>query len=423
MYRLSLVRAMSLSIAAALVTGCIVDPVSPGGVEPEPACDASAAGFACDHVYLQSFLSRAELGADAGTNLNDIWGWTDPQTGREYALVGRTDGTAFVDVTDPKNAVYLGDLPLHAGAMPAPWRDIKVYRDHAFIVADGAGNHGVQVLDLTQFRQVSDAPVTFQETAHYSGVASAHNIAINEASGFAYVVGSNGGGETCGGGLHMVDIRDPEHPVFAGCYADSTTGRANTGYVHDTQCVIYHGPDARFTGHEICFNASETAIGIADVTDKAHPEAIATASYPTIGYTHQGWLSEDQQYFFLDDELDELSGTASRTRTLVWDLSVLDDPVTAREFLGTTTATDHNQYVRGQYSYQSNYASGLRVLDISDPRHPREVGYFDTFMQDDAPGYTGAWSNYPFFPSGTIVVSSIHEGLFVLRHRPQPFTP
>jgi choice-of-anchor B domain-containing protein len=334
------------------------------------------------------------------------------------------DGTAFVDVTDPANPLYLGELPLHQGAKPNLWRDIKVYRDHAFIVADGAGPHGMQVFDLTQLRNVRVPPVTFTETAHYDRIFSAHNIAINEATGFAYPIGNSGGGETCGGALHMIDIRDPRHPTFAGCYADTATGIARTGYTHDAQCVTYVGPDARYQGKEICFNASETAVGIADVTDKAHPRSLSVASYPNVGYTHQGWLSDDHRYFFMDDELDELAGSVPRTRTLVWDVTDLEDPVLHTEYLGTNSASDHNLYVRGRYMYQSNYVSGLRVVDISDPAHPVEVGYFDTVPYgENVPGFAGSWSNYPFFKSGTIIVTSMREGLFVLRHRQMQLVP
>jgi choice-of-anchor B domain-containing protein len=334
------------------------------------------------------------------------------------------DGTAFVEVTDPANPRYLGELPLHQGAHPNLWRDIKVYKDHAFIVADGAGAHGMQVFDLTQLRNVRMAPVTFQETAHYDRIASAHNIAINEETGFAYPIGNSGGGETCGGALHMIDIRDPRRPTFAGCYADPRTGNAGTGYTHDAQCVSYRGPDARYQGKEICFNASETAVGIADVSDKAHPRSLSVAAYPNVGYTHQGWLSDDHRYFFVDDELDELAGSVPRTRTLVWDVTDLEDPVLHTEYLGTTSASDHNLYVRGRYMYQSNYVSGLRVVDIADPKHPVEVGFFDTVPYgENVPGFAGSWSNFPFFKSGTIIVTSMREGLFVLRHRQMQLVP
>jgi len=386
--------------------------------------EGKAALFSCEQVDLLAFIPTSALGARRGIMLNDIWGWTDPETGREYALVGRMDATVFVDVTDPSNPVVRGELPLHQGANPNLWRDIKVYKNHAFIVSDGAGPHGMQVFDLTQLRNASGAPVVYQETAHYDRIASAHNIVINEETGFAYPVGASGGGETCGGALHMIDIRDPQHPRFAGCYADPSTGRARTGYTHDAQCVTYHGPDARYRGKEICFNASETAVGIADVTDKAAPKAVAVAAYPNVGYTHQGWLSEDHRYFYLDDELDEIAGSVDKTRTLVWDVADLEEPVLLTEFMGTTSASDHNLYVKGHYLFQSNYVAGLRVVDIRDPKNPREVGYFDTVpLGQNVPGFAGSWSNYPYFKSGTIVVTSMREGLFVLRHRPSELIP
>ena len=176
---------------------------------------------------------------------NDLWGWTDPESGREYAIMGRADGTTFVDLSDPGNPVYLGELPLTEGALANMWRDIKVYDNHAYIVADNAGAHGVQVFDLTQLRDVTDPPLTFEATALYDGINSAHNIVINEETGFGYVVGASGGGETCGGGLHMIDLSDPGDPVFAGCFSDANTGGAGTGYSHDAQCVRYHGPGRR----------------------------------------------------------------------------------------------------------------------------------------------------------------------------------
>lgn len=380
--------------------------------------DGQAAGFECGGVDLVSFVPVEELGGGRGVELNDIWGWTDPETGREWALVGRMDGTSFVDVTDPENPVVVADLPMTGGSTANSWRDVKVYQDHAYVVADGAGQHGVQVFDLTRLRDLdaSDGPVTVEETALYTNVASVHNIVINEETGFAYAVGSGGGGETCGGGLHMIDIRTPQEPTFAGCFADASTGRQKTGYSHDAQCVVYDGPDQDYQGREICLGANETALSIADVTDKDNPVAIATATYPNVGYTHQGWFDEEQRYFYMNDELDEMQELVDQTRTLVWDLSDLDDPVLVKEHLGTQPSIDHNLYVKGDLMYQSNYMSGLRILDISDRANPAEVAFFDTVPYgDNSPSFGGSWSNYPYFDSGTIIVTSGSEGLFVLK--------
>ena len=376
--------------------------------------EGTAAVFGCDQVDLVSFVSASELSDSRGVKMTDIWGWEDPQTGKEYVLQARTDGTAFVDISDPLHPVYVGQLMRTEGSPGSAWRDVKVYKDHAFIVADGAQAHGVQIFDLTQLRDVpaADMPVTFEETTHYSGTHSTHNIVINEETGFAYAVGNRSGGETCGGQLHMIDIRDPKNPKFAGCFT-----HPDAGGTHDSQCVVYHGRDADYQGQEICFNSNGSSFIIANVTDKENPTTLAHATYPNLAYTHQGWLSEDHSYFYMNDELDELSGGVPQTRTLIWDVQDLDDPLLVKEFMLDTKASDHNLYVRGNFMYQSNYQSGLRILDISDPVNPQIVGYFDTVPGKDEPGFGGSWSNYPYFKSGIIAVSSRGEGLFLVKKR------
>jgi choice-of-anchor B domain-containing protein len=258
--------------------------------------------------------------------------------------------------------------------------------------------------------------VEFEPTAHYKGFDSAHNIIINESTGFAYVVGINGGGDTCGGGSHILDLSDPVDPKFVGCFAHEGTGEEQEGYTHDAQCVVYRGPDDRYTGREICVAANETAISIADFTDKANIVPISVGRYPNVSYAHQGWLTEDHRYYLQNDETDEINGMTAGTRTLVWDLAALDDPVLVDEHVSTNLATDHNLFVNGSYMYQSNYLSGLRVYDVSNPAQMTEAGYFDTVpWGDDRPGYGGSWSNYPFFGSGLIVVTSGEEGVFFLK--------
>jgi choice-of-anchor B domain-containing protein len=189
----------------------------------DDACQSGvSSGFACKNVELLARLPLANIGGGKGA---DSWGWKDAGTGRYYAIMARSNGTSFVDVTDPKAPVYLGNLPSDAGE--SSWRDVKVYSNHAFIVADSIPDHGIQVFDLTRLRGLV-SPREFTSDALYEGIGSAHNIAINEDSGFAYVVGSN----DCSGGLHMVDIRTPKSPKFAGCYSAD-------GYTHDVQCLTY----------------------------------------------------------------------------------------------------------------------------------------------------------------------------------------
>ena len=364
--------------------------------------------FTCNGVDLLGHLNLSQIGGGGG---NDLWGWTDPVTGAEIALIGRTNGTGIVDVSDPENPVYLGNLPSHSGT--SSWRDIKTFADHAFVVADGQP-HGIQVFDLTQLRSVTNPPVTFSATAHYSGVGNAHNIVINEATGFAYAVGSN----QCSGGLHMVDINTPTSPTFAGCFSAD-------GYTHDAQCIVYDGPDTDHTGKEICFASNEDTLTIVDVTNKGNPIQLSRTDYTQPGnshYAHQGWLTEDRQYFVFDDEFDEM-GQGHNTRTYIWDVSDLDNVSLTGSWDAAGSSVDHNQYIRGNFTYQANYARGLRILELTDLGNAglTEVAFFDTYPESDGNNFDGAWSTYPYFASGIVLVSDINRGLFILQ--PQTTDP
>jgi choice-of-anchor B domain-containing protein len=363
-------------------------------------CDNGIAGsYLCDGYDLQSAISLGQLGASSG---NDSWGWTDPIDGKEYALVGLNNGTAFIDISDPVNAVYLGKLPTHTDS--STWRDVKVYDDHAFIVSEANG-HGMQVFDLTRLRNVSNPPNTFTEDAHYNGFGSAHNIVINEDSGYAYGVGTS----TFNGGAHFVNIQNPLNPVAAGGFAAGL-------YTHDAQILTYNGPDSDYTGREIFIGSNEDNIVIADITDKGNPITISTISYSNVAYTHQGWFTEDQRYFIVGDELDELN-IGGNTRTIIFDLNDLDAPVFHFEHLGETAAIDHNGYVVGDKYYMANYRAGMRVLDISDIANQNisEIGYFDTYTASNGAAFDGAWNVYPFFESGNIVISDIDRGFFLVK--------
>ncbi|MDC7995154.1 choice-of-anchor B family protein [Altibacter sp. HG106] len=359
-----------------------------------PCEGGTAAGFDCNDYDLIFQASPGEMDASFG---NDSWGWTDPDTGIEYALIGLDNGTAFFDLSDPVNAVYLGKLPTHTD--PSTWRDIKVYENYAFIVSEATG-HGMQVFDLTRLRNVTNPPETFTEDAHYDAFGNAHNLVINTETGYAYAVGTT----TFDGGPHFVNIQDPLNPTAAGGYQLD-------GYSHDGQVVTYNGPDTDYTGREIFIGSngafgSDDKVAVVDVTDKNNPIDISEATYSNMGYTHQGWFTEDQRYFLLGDEFDE-SDIGFTSRTIIIDMTDLDNPVELFEYFGPNASIDHNGYVKGDLYYLANYSSGLRVIDISSigSQSMTEVGFFDTYPPDNDASFAGAWNVYPFFDSDNIVIS------------------
>jgi len=361
-----------------------------------------AEGFPCNKVNLAAHITNSQMGGSAG---NDVWGWTDPLTGKEYALMGLNNGTAFVDISDPEFPIRLGRLPTHTSN--SSWRDIKTYGHYAYIVSE-AVDHGMQVFDLHRLRNVVAPPVVFTEDAHYPQFGRAHNIVIDTDSGFAFAVGSVQGTQTCNAGLHMIDIRTPQSPTFAGCFGSD-------GYTHDAQCLIYAGPDTEHAGKEICLAANEDTVTIVDVSNKAAPVQLSRTSYAGSAYTHQGWLTADGRYFLVNDEIDEINN-GHNTRTYVFAVSDLDAPSLHTVYSGPVAASDHNLYVHNGYAYESNYRSGLRIVDLAniDAGVLTEAAFFDTQPASNASGTSGAWSVYPYFASGRVVVSDISAGLFVL---------
>ena len=341
-------------------------------------------------------------------NCNDIWGWTDPNSGIEYALVGMANGTAFINLNDPINPVYVGILPtFNSNSL---WRDIKVNNDHAYIVSE-AGSHGMQVFDLSRLDTVQNPPVTFDHDGHYNGHGKAHNIVINEESNYAFSVGTSSG--FCNG-LQVTDLSNPTVPVLIGCYDLD-------GYIHDAQCVNYKGPDPDHQLKEICFNChsgNPDKVTIVDVTDKSDMQNIATFPYPNARITHQGWLTEDHNFFLLGDEGDE-SNFGINTTTYIFDVRDLDNPVLAGTYVAQLGSIDHNLYTHNGLVYEANYSSGLRILDTSGVSNGTmsEVAYFDEYWNHNNTAFDGAWSCFPYFESGIVIISDINYGLFVVKPR------
>ncbi|MDD7915599.1 choice-of-anchor B family protein [Polaribacter sp. MSW5] len=378
-----------------------------------PCSNGKAGIYPCKDYDL---LSNVPVNILANTNGNpegsDIWGWTDSTTGKEYAIAAMTNSTAFVDVTDPVNPIFLGRLDSNAGNNY--WRDVKVYKDHAFIVADNVGAHGMQVFDLTKLRGLTSAQNFTADVIYNTDfLGSCHNIFINEDSGVAYLVGCKNfrGSRIFNGGPIFVDISDPKNPTKINHYA-------NAGYSHDVQVVKYDGPDTEHKGKEIFIGSNETEVTILDVTDKNNVIKIAEIGYSQTVYTHQGWFTEDQRYFILGDEQDEQK-IGMNSRTLVFDFEDLDNPKLSSTYFGPSAAIDHNGYVKGNLFYLANYNAGLRVLDITNisasTNSMTEVGYFDTHPENDATSFNGAWSVYPYFASGNLIINDIERGLFVIR--------
>lgn len=364
MIRVNKLTSGGVAIAAAL---CVAAPAS--------------AQFQSQGVELLSWVNLNEFPSNPSAG-NDCWGYVSPSN-REYALMGVRNAMAVVEITDPRNPVIIASIS-HPSST---WGDVKVYQDHCYVSNEEGG--GIQVIDLSD---VDNGNVTLVRSF---GPDTNHNVAIDEVSGYLY---------TCGGRF-VYDLSNPANPVQVG----QITGQ----YLHDLQAVTYtEGP---YAGRQFVFGGSENrGVDIYDVTDKNNMFRLSRTSYPGVSYCHQLWLTEDKQYLIVNDELDEIDGYTDETLSRVFDVSDLSAPFLATTFTSGLPAIDHNLYIKGDFCFEANYRSGLRIFDVSDPLNAVETGWFDTYPGSDGPSFDGAWSVFPYFPSGNVIISDTTRGLFVV---------
>ncbi|KAJ3746696.1 hypothetical protein DFH05DRAFT_1486278 [Lentinula detonsa] len=384
--------------------------------------------YACQNTDMYAFVPHWAMGSDNRVG-NDVWGWTDGESGREFGMVGQGDGTAFVEIQSNGSIDYLGRLPTQS--VDSIWRDIKVIGNIAYIGSEAEG-HGVQIFNLSKLLApgLKDAPKEYNITTDLISlfdklpIGRSHNIVSHSSKPLIAAVGSMPRNDSCAAGLIFIDVSDPENPKSVGCASED-------GYVHDAQCLTYHGPHAKYEGVDICYSFNEDAFTIFDISNTLSPVIISTTPYYGVSYSHQGWVvdEDDQRYLLLDDELDEIftRGWASNSTTVtyIWNIEDLEHPILTGHFNSAIKAIDHNLYIVDGLAYEANYKAGLRVIDVSsvneDPTGSSftEVAFFDVFPEDDDVGgvaeFSGAWSSYPYFKSGFILVNSMDRGLFVLK--------
>ncbi|MFO0840578.1 MAG: choice-of-anchor B family protein [Phycisphaerae bacterium] len=353
--------------------------------------------FAASNVTLMSWLPCSDFGLQVNSG-NSCWGYVSP-SGREYAIIGLSHGTGFVEITDAGDARIVALVP----GPVSLWRDMKTYQNYCYSVSEG-GN-GIQVIDLSQ---IDNNVVTLVREVTTGGTTATHTVAIDTTSGFLY---------RCGGGsngLRIYNLSNPSNPSFVTSWT--------TRYVHECQAVTYtSGPNA---GKQIvlaCDGANggfqNTGLEILDVTNKSNIITRSRVTWPNAGFSHQVWLSEDRNWAYLNDEFDEQSSQLPTT-TYSFNMTNLNSVTLASTFTNGNPAIGHNLYVRNNLIFEANYRSGLHIFDATNPTAPVEIGFIDTFPQDDTPQFNGAWCTYPFFPSGTVIISDIESGLFVVRVGP-----
>jgi choice-of-anchor B domain-containing protein len=350
--------------------------------------------FDAQNATLLAWLPLGEFGTPFNGNV--VEGYVSA-SGREYALFGNSNGTHVVEVTHPSD-------PVIAAFIAGPdslWRDVRVRGKQAYAVSEGGS--GIQVINLTN---IDAGQATLVNVILTGGNFATHTVYIDDLSGFLYRCG----GGVSNVGLRMYNLSNPIAPSYVGAWPDR--------YVHETLVKTFtSGP---YAGKQIAFccggfnqGFSSPGVSIVDVTNKSNPVHIGQVTWPGAAFSHQCWLSQDDQLLYINDELDE--DGLKPTTTYVVDVSNLSAPTYVTSFTNGNQSVGHNLYVKGDTLFASNYRSGLRVYDLAaNPLAPPEIAYFDTDPTGDGANFHGLWDNYPYLPSGIVLGSDIERGLFVL---------
>ena len=310
-----------------------------------------------------------DLGQTSSRPNSDITGFN--QDGREFAVVGVYDGAVLIDITSPETPIILGKI----SGSNSKFRDIKYWKRHLYIGTEA--NDGVKVISV-------DDPDNPDSVYTITDFTSSHNIHI-DTTGFLYVVGTS---ETLEHGMWIYDLTTPEFPTLLGTWKGE--GEWKDYYLHDIE--VYNNKvygAAIYSGY----------FYIIDVTDKTNPTTLI--SHDTGGgyiSTHDCAITYDEQYLITADE-------TSGGHIKIWDISNYDNINLVSEYMTHPGHSIHNVYIRPETNLviMSYYVDGTRILDITDPINPVEVGYFDTSALTGL--YDGNWGTYAYLPSVYIISS------------------
>lgn len=330
------------------------------------------------------------VGSSAYDNTyNEVWGLA--RNGHEYAIIGSTAGTHFIDVTDPTNPTEAFFVRGAASGPHIIHRHFHDSGDYLYGVCD-EGSSTLQIIDIS--RLPDTVTVVYDSN---SEIIRAHNIFIDELNKRLYafsVTGPRFGYMA----MAIFDISDPINPQFLAAHRYFGTFTVNTfhdGFVRDNIAYL---------------NGGTYGFVIADFTNPKQPNVLSVMTdYPHKGYNHSGWLTEDCQYYVMADE------TWGTDLKMVDVRDFNDIQVVATFDAGSINqhSIPHNQMIACNYLYVSYYYDGLQVYDISNPLQPKRVLSYKTSKKQYRRSYEGAWGVYPFLPSGNILVSDMQEGLFV----------
>lgn len=227
------------------------------------------------------------------------------------------------------------------------------------------------------------------------------------------------------GDFRIVDITDPRRPeqVAAwGLASSDLTPRCDA-----ERCYFAHSAWTNQAGTLVAVSYWDAGAILLDISDISRPRYLGRTVYPAeaAGNTHSAWFIGNDTMLVTTDE--NFTPTTEGWGYLrVWDIRDRSHPSQIGSY--TTAAarsatppgpgdfSAHNPFVVGNHVYVSWFADGVRVLDLTDPSQPREIGAFVPPATADPFGKYAASANvWGVFVAGErVYLSDINAGLYAL---------
>ncbi|MBW3594867.1 MAG: hypothetical protein KY391_04755, partial [Actinobacteria bacterium] len=273
-------------------------------------------------------------------------------------------------------------------------------------------------------------------------------------------------GRGLGGGMRLVDVRDPKRPVYLG--GVGIPNGAHTLTTFPGEDLVYLSPGGfgenggeqfvvdvskprrpkivhRFTpnplgchdvsfhvGRDLGFCPGQLGTEIWDVTNPAKPKAIGHVP-PAMEFAHSAIASPDGKLLVVSDESYVAHDCRTQRSPLgalsAWDISDPSRPIFKGSIssprgespignlaIGICGAHNFNFVENSRKVVSSWYTGGTSVIDFADPTAPKEIAYY---RADDS----DTWSSY--FYRGYVIVNDQNRGLELMTvdDLPQPSPP
>lgn len=361
-------------------------------------------------IYILCCISFLDV--QAQTKLELLGHWRDPDipgsaaydnafneaygvvvNNREYAVIGHTLGTSFIDITDPKNLKEVARVPGKFNGPGVIHRDYDLYGCFLYAVCD-EGSSSLQIIDF------SDLPNSIKVVYDSDEfLTTTHNIYIDIPKARLYTALENGKNGRFALGVY--DISKPEKPALLGHF--NHFGDITANHVHDAYVI-------NDTAYLNCGNNGFAIMDFSDINNPLPLFTLKPGEYYKSGYNHSGWLTPNRKTYIMADEN---HGSPLK----VFDVSNFKkiNNISILSTQDSSISIPHNPLASCDYVYVSYYYNGLQVYNIKDPKHPIQEYYYPTSTLPNELSYKGSWGNWPFFPSGNIAVADMQNGLFVVK--------